>query len=85
MCSRLGVYRWRDVLELAKGAPDAKIMAFRFSGTELLQRPVGRSEFLHILYTERGKEPQLTTALRLSPREFGQTYARATGMDGTHE
>jgi len=36
----LGVYEWKDVFELAGGNPDQKIMAFRFSNTELFDEPI---------------------------------------------
>lgn len=36
----LGVYEWKDVFELAGGNPDQKIMAFRFSNTQIFDEPV---------------------------------------------
>jgi predicted nucleic acid-binding protein len=37
---RLGIYAWKDVLAVAKGAPRGQVMAFRFSHTELFRFPV---------------------------------------------
>lgn len=37
---RLAVYNWSDVLEVAKGSPDADVMAIRFSRTQRFTQPI---------------------------------------------
>lgn len=85
--SRLGVYGWNDVLALARNNPNAEVMAFRFSGTELLRKPIRKNEIRQILCAERGVTPQFTTALALSAHEFAHLYTRgcATQRDANHE
>ena len=77
--SRLGVYGWNDLLALTGNNPDAEIMAFRFSGTELLRHPIPKNEIRRILFAERGVTPQFTTALAISAREFAHLYTRGSG------
>jgi hypothetical protein len=42
--SRLGVYEWKDVYAAAKGNMDAKLLALRFSHTELFAKPLEREQ-----------------------------------------
>ena len=74
--SRLGVYRWEDVLALAKNDPEGEIMAFRFSGTELMRSPIRMNEIRAILRGERDATPQFTTVLALKPPEFARLYRK---------
>ncbi len=46
---RLGVYRWERVYEVAKKDVSNRIMALRFSDTELFKAPISRKQALSIL------------------------------------
>jgi hypothetical protein len=37
---RLGVYRWKDLIAAAKGNPNARLTALRFSHTETFPHPL---------------------------------------------
>ncbi|MCB2205038.1 GNAT family N-acetyltransferase [bacterium] len=44
----LGVYRWNELVETAKGDYDNNIMALRFSNTEICKKPLGISKMRDI-------------------------------------
>ena len=73
--SKLGVYKWKNVLTAANGDINKKILAFRFSHTELFDTPVSLSEWTSI--TQRKSAPQsassLSTEQYLSIYEMGST------------
>jgi ribosomal protein S18 acetylase RimI-like enzyme/predicted nucleic acid-binding protein len=49
---RLGIYEWKDVLQVAKEDPARKIMAVRFSHTELFTHPVFLNDIREIYREE---------------------------------
>ncbi len=52
---RLGVYKWKDVFETADKDINKKIMAFRFSHTELFKNPISLG-FLKKIWLEEDKK-----------------------------
>ena len=71
---RLGVYSWVDILEIAKHDPDRPIMTFRFSHTELLDRPVPWSVLQEVLLTHNGARSQLQSPLKITSECFRRLY-----------
>jgi predicted transcriptional regulator len=65
---RLGVYEWQNVLETARGDPNAPIMALRFSGTVMLSRPVPLAAIRRVL----GKSHTLQSPLRIQSDQFAR-------------
>ena len=75
---RLGVYSWRDLMEMTNGCSDKKIMAVRFTMTQTFERPVAREQFFRRL-RERGKPvPPLATAYRTEDSDFRFLYELGT-------
>ena len=79
--SPLGIFTWQEVLAVAHNRPQERIMAFRFSGTELTQA-VPRERIRQVWNSVRGRTPQFTTVLELRVEEFSQLYKPDIG--GTH-
>ncbi len=42
---RLGIYKWKNLMELTKDNPDGEIMALRFFQTEYFKKPISLDEF----------------------------------------
>ena len=76
---RLGVYQWSDIFALAKGDVTHDVMAFRFSGTELLRRPIPWAAMQDVLKEHTGKTSQLQSPIAISEECFLSLYKR--GMD----
>lgn len=75
---RLGVYTWRDVLEVAENNLDNNVMAFRFSRTELLRKPVTYKQIQDLLTQDRGKGHPLVSPVEVSESAFIALYKLAT-------
>ncbi len=75
---RLGVYRWEDVLATAKGEIDEHVMALRFSGTELLDRPVQWADLQASLESHLGRRNQLQSPVQITSELFFELYSRST-------
>ncbi len=71
---RLGVYKWSNLLEIANGNAEAKIMAFLFSGTELFPNPIPWKLVQRILEEERGRGSQIQSPVRVSSKVFERMY-----------
>lgn len=72
---RLGVYEWRDVYGLANQDVNNKIMAIRFSDTELLASPIPWREMQKIL-TAGGIRSQIQTVTRIPNKLFASLYTK---------
>ena len=72
----LGVYEWAQVYETAKRQTDRKIMALRFSDTELFDNPVPRDTVLAVL-KEEGVVTPLQSPVLAPPAAFQRLYAEA--------
>ncbi len=79
---RLGIYEWEDVLRTAKNDPDNKIMALRFSNTELLPQSIPLSTLEHIFQKNEGKRPFLQSPQRILPITFADIYRAALQSTG---
>jgi len=77
---RLGVFQWRDVLRIADDNPENEIMAFRFSGTEILSSPVHWQDMQEALKRMEGRGSQLQSPLRISKASFEHLYSQGAGI-----
>jgi GNAT superfamily N-acetyltransferase len=66
---RLGIYEWKHIKELAKGKD--KIMAIRFSNTELFKNPVDLAKIHEFL----GNRGQIQSPRRITNEAFFQIYS----------
>lgn len=74
---RLGVYEWADISERWSD-PQTPIMAFTFSGTELLPRPVSWRTLQAVLEQECGSKSQLQSPLQVTSPCFERLYQLGT-------
>jgi hypothetical protein len=72
---RLGVYKWRNVYALAKEDVNNRIMAIRFSDTELLTKSILWPEMRNLL-TAGGIRSQIQTVTRIPSKLFASLYVR---------
>lgn len=73
---RLGIYEWKNVLNVARGSEDQPLMAVRFSDTELFTTPIVLKE-LRATYAALGKGLVIQGPSRVAPPElFEQLYRR---------
>ena len=70
---RLGVYKWYNVKETAKGDLDNDLMVIRFSGTESLRKPVPWSELQRILEKHARRNP-IASPVEIPPAVFFEIY-----------
>lgn len=71
---RIGVYEWKDIYALAGDDIGADIMAFRFTKTQLLRRPIPWAHLQDILRQETGKANQLASPVLISETCFLHLY-----------
>ncbi len=71
---RLGIYQWDDVLGTAKRRIDEVIMAFRFSRTELFERPVSWKSLQATLHTHMGMRSQVQSPMKIPESCFLDLY-----------
>ncbi|NEO81702.1 MAG: GNAT family N-acetyltransferase [Moorea sp. SIO4G3] len=71
---RLGVYELEDLMKLTKNDPNKKLMALRFSDTELFKNPIDLPEIQEIL----GKRLTLQSPLRIDKEQFTMIYREGT-------
>jgi hypothetical protein len=74
---RLGIYEWRNVFELAGRDIGQKIMALRFSDTELFTTSIHWNE-LQIVLNQHDYKSQIMSPLRVAPDVFSQLYILGT-------
>jgi predicted nucleic acid-binding protein/GNAT superfamily N-acetyltransferase len=67
--SRLGVYQWRDVLNAAGGDVNESLLAFRFSMTERLLKPVSLDALQRI-----GVIPPIMSPRKITAEQFSAIY-----------
>lgn len=73
---RLGVYRWGDVLDAAKGDNDKRITAFRFDDTEPL-RPLPIAKVRDILSKHNVTHNNFVSPVKIPASVFGEIYVAA--------
>ncbi|NER86726.1 MAG: GNAT family N-acetyltransferase [Moorea sp. SIO3A2] len=71
---RLGVYELEDLMKLTKNDPNKKLMALRFSNTELFKNPINLAEIKEIL----GKRVTVQSPLRIDQEQFTMIYREGT-------
>ena len=77
--SRLGVYRWADVLRTAKSDPMGQVTAYRFAFTERLSKPVGWGRLQELLEAYGGKGSPVAGPTPIAADAFAAIYGEATG------
>jgi hypothetical protein len=77
---RLGVYKWSNVLELADHDLRNKVMAFRFSKTELFRHPIGWKQLQEQLKRSGAKGSQLQSPVKINESSFFELYKIGMGM-----
>jgi len=73
---RFGIYEWKNIVELAHKNPEGEIMAFVFSGTELLKNPLGLDKVRQILLKGMGAMPPLSTPVKIPESCFKEIYEK---------
>lgn len=71
---RFGIYEWKDIIKLADRNPKGEIMAFVFSGTELLKNPLGLDKVRQVLLKGMGTVPPLSTPVKIPESCFKELY-----------
>ncbi|NVB42340.1 GNAT family N-acetyltransferase [Pseudenhygromyxa sp. WMMC2535] len=71
---RLGIYRWKDVLGAAGGGLEGRLMALRFSGTELLPKAIPLRE----VRARMGKDWTFQGPVRITRDQFFDLYLPTT-------
>ncbi len=71
---RLGIYKWKDVYQVAKENINQDIMAFRFSNTELFSNPIHRDQLQKIWIKEKNRNFNILSPLRISNELFLHLY-----------
>jgi hypothetical protein len=71
---RLGVYRWEDVLNVAKEKMEKEIMAFRFGNTEVFSSPVYRDKLQMIWEEETGRNFHIQGPISIPKERFFRLY-----------
>jgi GNAT superfamily N-acetyltransferase len=72
---RLGVFRWKDVFNLAKRDREKEIMGFRFTNTEVLARPIDKKT-LQMIWRERwNKNFHIQCPIKIPEEMFYDLYS----------
>ncbi|MBO8129601.1 MAG: GNAT family N-acetyltransferase [Peptococcaceae bacterium] len=71
---RLGVYRWKDVFEIAGNSLNGRVMAICFSNTELFRSPIPWDYLQEILLEEQGKKLPIRSPVRITDKCFFRLY-----------
>jgi len=74
---KLGIYKWKDISETA-GKKD-KIMAFVFSDTELLKKPISLKNISNIFNNLENKKFMVVTPIKIKTETYLAVYKQ--GMD----
>lgn len=72
----LGVYKWSDIIALAKGNAHAPILCFEFADTELLPMPMSFGDLQKNLVTAGRKPNQLVGPIEISHELYLKLYAQ---------
>jgi len=70
---RLGIFKFKDLLEIADQDLKKNIMAFRFSGTQLFDRPISWKN----LKTYLGRQSPIQSPLRITQDTFAKIFNAA--------
>ena len=72
----LGVYKWQEILTLAKNDPNSEIMTMRFSDTELLSQPISFEELNKILLSHGQSRNTFQAPVKISSHCFCSIYRK---------
>lgn len=72
----LGVYKWNDIITLAKGNAQAPILCFEFADTELLSTPMSFGDVQKNLVADGRKPNQLVGPIEISHELYMKLYAQ---------
>jgi GNAT superfamily N-acetyltransferase/predicted transcriptional regulator len=78
----LGVYRRRDLEGIVRNKGSEKLMAIRFSRTELFQHPIRFQDFNILLTKFEGKVSQIQSPTRIQAATFEHLYKLGFNMTG---
>jgi len=76
----LGIYEWRDLMNLVNDDINKEITAFRFSHTILFNNPVSYAEWIQITQSITGKRPNIQSPATMPNQVFIEIYKK--GMFG---
>lgn len=76
--SRLGVFRWEHLRELAGDDLTRDLLAFKFRGTTLFTREVKRRRLDEVIRRHTGAVPPLSMPVRIPPACFKELYESGT-------
>jgi GNAT superfamily N-acetyltransferase/predicted nucleic acid-binding protein len=76
---RLGVYRWQDVLGVAKNEHNRSILAFRFCGTQIFPNEVRFEEVKEVLMKAGQKMPPLSMPVKIPATCFEELFNSGSG------
>lgn len=71
---RLGVYQFKDLLKITGGDTEKKLMAIRFSGTQIFDKPIPQKQFHQVLVSNGYKANNLQSPLQISTLVFASLY-----------
>jgi predicted nucleic acid-binding protein/GNAT superfamily N-acetyltransferase len=75
---RFGIYKWPEIMELAKGDPRKKIKALQFSDTEVFQRPLKFGEVNNLLLNANLKSQTFVSPVKVNNEIFNKIYSLST-------
>jgi len=78
---RLGVYKWKHLIDLAKGDVEQRIMAIRYSDTQLMSNPIPWNTFQLVLQ-KAGVRTQLQSPQLIPSEVFAKLYKQGMGYKG---
>jgi len=76
----LGVYEWRHLLEMVRGDRKKRLMALRFTDTELLENPIPWPRIQEILRSA-GIHTMLRSAVEITQEAYNLLYTEGTGFN----
>jgi ribosomal protein S18 acetylase RimI-like enzyme len=71
--SKLGIYKWPDVYRVADNDLEKKLMAFKFSKTEVFTSPIPY-DYLEQIWMAQGKNFNVSSPLQISKEQYFEIY-----------
>jgi hypothetical protein len=66
----LGIYEWKNILDLAEGDSNRLLTAYRFSETYLFKHPIALERWTEVTLQVTGKQPPIYSAAVTPPEVF---------------
>lgn len=76
---RFGIYKWPEIMKLAKGDIHALIKVLQFSDTEVFPKPVMFETINELLHNEHFKRQTFVSPVKVSNQLFIKVYIQAKG------